>query len=57
MGTSEELMDEEQANEIIAKLDYLYLNAMTKAQAEEIIQRIKEIAAELAEMRACAEKE
>ncbi len=49
-------MDEQQANEIIGKLDYLYINAPTKAQADEIICRLKDLAIQVSELTAVVEK-
>ena len=42
-------MSEEQADEIITKLDDLAMNAITKEQGQEIIKLLQEIAAELSE--------
>lgn len=49
-------MDEDQTNEIIEKLDYLYVNSMTKTQADEMIQHLKNLATEVAELKSYVEK-
>ena len=49
MGTSEEKMNEDQADEIKEKLDSIAINAITSEQGKEIIKLLQEIATELAE--------
>jgi uncharacterized membrane protein len=50
-------VNEEQADEIIAKLDHLAINAMTREQGQEIIKLLKEIATELSELHAEVSKQ
>jgi len=49
-------MTEEQAGEIITKLDDLSRDAMTREQGEEILAKLKELSSELEQFRVEIEK-
>jgi hypothetical protein len=49
-------MNEEQADEIIAKLEDLAQNAMTKEQGDEILEKLKLLSEELEQFRVEIEK-
>jgi hypothetical protein len=56
-GSRKELrMTEEQAGEIITKLDDLSRDAMTREQGEEILAKLKELSSELEQFRVEIEK-
>jgi uncharacterized membrane protein len=49
-------MNEDQADEIITKLDDLALNTMTRDQGKEILEKLKDISTELEQFRVEFEK-